>query len=145
MVPYRRFLANPWWSWHTTFHKRVQEHSAGATVQFFRAGLCSPLSLSCCAGCFQTQWVHLSGQAQCEKKVSKALSVSVKGKKNEKKGVRKNDHCLVSKNVKTGLFDSGKNRPLIEMSARDKCSCPQYKLLKWSQLDRFYPCWRTCS
>lgn len=36
------------------------------------------------------------------KKFSKELSVSVKDNKNEKKGERKNDHCLVSKNVQTG-------------------------------------------
>lgn len=54
----------------------------------------SPLCLSCWPGCFQTQWTHLSGQAQCERSSPKALSVSVKDKKNEKTGERKNDHCL---------------------------------------------------
>lgn len=37
-----------------------------------------------------------------KKKFSKAVSVLVKDKKNEKKGEWKNDHCLVSKNVNTG-------------------------------------------
>lgn len=39
--------------------------------------LCSPQCLSCWAGFFLTQWVHLSRQALCEKKVPQSnLSIS---------------------------------------------------------------------
>lgn len=64
-------------------------------------------------------------------------------KKNEKKWVRKNDHCLVSKNVNTGQVWLKKNQPLIETSVRGECSCSQRRLLMWSQLHRMFPCLTT--
>lgn len=52
------------------------------------------------------------------KKFSRAVLVSVKDKKNEKKGDRKNEHCLVTKNVESGqvwlLEESAIDRDLSE-------------------------------
>lgn len=61
------------------------------------------------------------------KKFSKAVSVSVKDKKNEKKGERKNDYCLVTKNVETGQVW------LLEESAIDRDVCENQVFLFTTQ------------
>lgn len=142
---YRSLLANPWWSWHTTFHKHVQECTAVVRVQFFWAVLCSLLCLSCRAGCFQTQWIHLSGQAQCKKKVLQStLSLSQGWKRMNRRGRGRMTTVWSQRMLTLAKFDSQMNQPLIKMSVRGKCSCSQHRLLMWSQLHGVYPRWTTC-
>lgn len=135
------FGKNPRWSRRTTFHKRVQQHTAGAGVQFFRAVPRIPppcLCPSCWAGCFQTQWIHLSGQAQCERSSPKRSQSQsrIKRMKRRRVGGERMTNVWSQRMLKLAKFDSQKNQPLIEMCVRIKC--PVHSTTTW-----FYPCWTT--
>lgn len=68
------------------------------------------------------------------KKLSKGVSVSVKDKKNERRGETKNDDCLVRKNVQKGQFW------LLEESAIDRVMCENQAFLSPTQALMFSQC-----
>lgn len=81
-------------------HGRTHCDSRGSS---FSELLTAPLCF-CATGLdvFKTQWVHLTGQAQCEKSSPKCFESRSRMKMNKKEWERKNGHCLVSKNVNAG-------------------------------------------
>lgn len=108
----------------------MQEHTAVAKVQFFRAfAPCSPLCLSCWAACFQTQWVHLSGRTQGGKSSLKSSQSQSRITRMKRRGRERMTTVWFQRMFKLAQFDSEMNQALTEMCVRGKCSYSQLRLL----------------
>lgn len=140
------FLANPWWSWHTTFHKRVREHTAIARVQFF-FGAVPPAPLCVWAAGLDVFrhngliWVDRHSVKEVLQKRSQSQSRIKRMKRRGRE--RMTTVCLVLKNAKTGQVW------LLEESAIDWDVCEKQVFLFTAQAFNveptlwFYPCGTT--
>lgn len=145
------FLANA--SVESTHHisqARARMHQSSQGPVFFFTSLFPSVYELPGPGCVQTQWIHLSGQAQCEKSSPEHSQSQSRIKRMKRRGRERMTTVCVQRMSAQAKFDSWKNRPLIETSVRGKCSRSQWpafnvKPITWcvSMVDNLWLC-NTC-